>query len=384
MSDQPPQQLRLSPRIAATFKVRYQGFDQFLTEYTEDLSRGGMFLATRNFLPLNSIIRCVLYLPGSEAEVRIIGRVRHVMSDAEAKQCGRNPGMGIEFLDLPRDDADRLLGYLARMSATNAHAKPDAPALKLAAGVHLRKRREAEILVVDDQAAYLEEVALALGRAGFRVRSAANGLIGLAQCLQRPPDLILCDVQMPQMDGWALLRIVRARASLAPIPFVFLTSLAGEAQRLEGYKLGVDDYIAKPHDLDALAGRLDRTLARYEDSPRRAIDTKTLSGDLDQVSLRSLLLYLAAESKSGVLLLARHNERATIYLNGGRPIACELDRPGASGEDKLLDALGWPQGRFEFAAQDVPMGDEIKKPLDELLSELDRRTSAHTVANPVD
>src|SRR5438093_830778 len=56
-----PTEQREAARIAATFKVKYESFDQFLTEYTQDLSRGGMFLVTRSFLPKNSVIRCVLF-----------------------------------------------------------------------------------------------------------------------------------------------------------------------------------------------------------------------------------------------------------------------------------------------------------------------------------
>src|SRR5215475_13788647 len=93
MSERP--ELRSTPRLTANFKVRYESFDQFLTEYTEDLSRGGMFLATKTFLPINSVITCELYLPSSEDKVRIIGRVAHVLTEADAGQRKRKPGMGI-------------------------------------------------------------------------------------------------------------------------------------------------------------------------------------------------------------------------------------------------------------------------------------------------
>src|SRR5438477_185544 len=145
MSDRP--ELRSTPRLTANFKVRYESFDQFLTEYTEDLSRGGMFLATRTFLPLNSVITCELYLPGSDDKVRIIGRVAHVMTEAEATGRKRNAGMGIEFLDIPREDADRLLGYLAHMT-TGPQPKFSANDLAGNAAM-LRKKVTAEILVVD-------------------------------------------------------------------------------------------------------------------------------------------------------------------------------------------------------------------------------------------
>jgi uncharacterized protein (TIGR02266 family) len=388
MSDAPPdrrsnppadehREQRGNQRITATFKVKYEGFAEFLTEYTDDLSRGGMFLVTRNFLPINSIIRCELFLPGTEDRVRIIARVAHVLTEGEAQRVGRKPGMGVEFLDLPREDADRLLGYVQRMATVAARESrmPGARPTQPPASTYLRSKRTAEILVVDDQPAYLEEVALALGKAGFVVRKAQNGLVGLAECLKKPPDLILADVQMPQMDGWALLRMARARPTLAQIPFVFLTALSGESERLRGYKMGVDDYITKPHDLDALAGRLDRILARYERAPGGAMNTKTLSGDLDQVSLASLLGHLDEEKKSGVLLVVREHEQATLFIAGGRVVKCDLPRDDLEGPDKVLWVLGWTQGRFEFAPQDVPSADEIRMPVSALLAEYKRRST---------
>jgi CheY-like chemotaxis protein len=175
------------------------------------------------------------------------------------------------------------------------------------------------------------------------------------------------------MDGWALLRMVRARNSLAHIPFVFLTSLGDETERLRGYKMGVDDYITKPYDLDALAGRLDRLLARYEVHPRGAIETKTLCGDLDQVSLRSLLAYLEEEKKSGTVLPVRTSEQATLYLAEGRIVRSSVARPDLGEIDKVLYTLGWHEGRFEFEPADIDRGNEKGIGTAELLAEQKRR-----------
>ncbi len=178
------------------------------------------------------------------------------------------------------------------------------------------------------------------------------------------------------MDGWTLLRIVRSRPTLAPIPFVFLTQLGGEAERLKGYKLGVDDYVTKPHDLDVVAGRLDRILARYENAPTRAMDTKTLAGDLDQVSLPVLLGYLADEKRSGVLLLVREHERAMLYLSEGRVIRVDLERTDFTGADKVHYLLDWARGRFELAAHEVLTVDEIGVSMRDLLVAHARRSAA--------
>ena len=75
--------------------------------------------------------------------------------------------------------------------------------------------------------------------------------------------------------------------------------------RIVGLETGVDDYITKALDLDLLAGRIDRILARCEESPRGAMGNKTLAGDLDQVSLASLLHSFSDEKRSGVLLLVK-------------------------------------------------------------------------------
>jgi hypothetical protein len=140
--------------------------------------------------------------------------------------------------------------------------------------------------------------------------------------------------------------------------------------------MGVDDFITKPHDLDALAGRLDRILARYDSVPRGALGTKTMIGDLDQVSLSTLLTHFADDKKSGVLLLVREQARATVYISEGRVIKCDLERNDLTGVEKVLAVLSWRQGRFEFASQDVPASDEIQMPVPDLLAEHARRLGA--------
>ena len=102
----------------------------------------------------------------------------------------------------------------------------------------------AHILVVDDDKLSLEQLVGILKKFFARVDSAENGLAALGKALEHPPDLILSDVQMPGMDGWQLLRIVRSRPKLANVPVIFLTNLKGDAERLRAalaeYGLGDD------------------------------------------------------------------------------------------------------------------------------------------------
>lgn len=109
------------------------------------------------------------------------------------------------------------------------------------------------ILCVEDEEALRRDLADELAEAGYRVIEAVNGADALEQLARRRPDLILCDISMPVMDGFALLRAVKARPEdYADIPFVFLTALADRRQIVEGKLQGADDYLVKPVDYDLM------------------------------------------------------------------------------------------------------------------------------------
>src|SRR5205814_7309857 len=144
-------------------------------------------------------------------------------------------------------------------------------------------RRPLRIVVVDDDAGYRTRAAEAFARRGDRVLLAANGIEALALCLKEPPDVVLSDVQMPRMDGWQLLRLIRARPSLASVPVVFLTSLGGEAERLLGYQLGVDAYIPKPYQPEELMMRVHQIVRRAQNPKTSPGIRSSLRGDIEHV-----------------------------------------------------------------------------------------------------
>ncbi|MBK8259760.1 MAG: response regulator [Nannocystis sp.] len=104
--------------------------------------------------------------------------------------------------------------------------------------------RPLEVLLVEDSDSIRAEIYEALTLRGLKVRVAENGLVAVSRGPQGEPDVILTDVEMPVMDGWTLLRMARSRKKLANRPIVF-TSLSDELSRLQGYRMGVDDYLAK-------------------------------------------------------------------------------------------------------------------------------------------
>jgi two-component system chemotaxis sensor kinase CheA len=116
------------------------------------------------------------------------------------------------------------------------------------------------ILVVDDALTVRELQRSILERAGFDVRVAIDGMDALSKLAEAPSDLILTDVEMPNMDGFELTEAVRAHPSLANIPVLILSSRSSEADRLRGLNAGADGYIIKSSfdegSLLAAVGRL--------------------------------------------------------------------------------------------------------------------------------
>jgi uncharacterized protein (TIGR02266 family) len=359
MSEPVDQEARRGRRIEAAFRVRYHSIDQLVVALTHDLSRGGLFMRTARFLPLNAVVRVHLELPDGGGEIAVVCRVAFVRGEAEAAASGKPAGMGVEFLDF---DAARMAELTQFIAARSGDLTP------------LPTRRRLDVVLVDDDAAVRAPIAEALRARGDRVRECDDGLDGLAQCLKQTPELVLSDVQMPRMDGWALVRLLRARPSLARVPVLLFTTLADDDARLRGYRLGVDDYIAKPVHVDELLLRIDRVVTRTLEAPGQP-ERRSLRGDLEHVSLASLLSFLALEQKTGVLLLAG-DAAARVYLRGGRPMRIEIDDVPVDGLDDpaLFSLLGWTRGSFEFGGGDVACNDELRTTVNSLLLEHARRS----------
>lgn len=117
------------------------------------------------------------------------------------------------------------------------------------------------ILIVEDEHTLRRLLEYRLGKQ-YSVRTAANGEEALERIAEEVPRLIISDVMMPKMDGFALQAALQERDETKAVPFIFLTAKADEASRLRGRRTGVDDYITKPFDIDQLLSRVDRLLER--------------------------------------------------------------------------------------------------------------------------
>jgi len=222
-------------------------------------------------------------------------------------------------------------------------------------------------------------VGAVMERRGHQVETAREGKEALEKALQYRPDLIITDVMMPGMDGWSLVRALRSHREMSLVPVIFLTALNNEEDRILGFRLGADDYLAKPFRFEELDLRVERAL-RQGDRMQQHVQTMSaepeavgFKGDLSQLGVSAVLTLLEMERKSGVLVL-RAELTGRVFLREGRVLAAFFDEQSTlRGADAVFDMLTWRQGTFQFTALEVDMQDEIGTTTTHLLMEGARR-----------
>ncbi len=133
------------------------------------------------------------------------------------------------------------------------------------------------LLVVDDEPNLLRAVAGTLRAEGYEVQTARSGAEALARVLESIPDLIVSDIRMPGMSGYALARQLRSSPHTDLIPIVFLTAKDETSDRIEGFRAGVDAYITKPFEPDELVAIISNILSRVQRTHARVAQLVTAS-----------------------------------------------------------------------------------------------------------
>lgn len=126
------------------------------------------------------------------------------------------------------------------------------------------------ILLIEDEPQMRRGMATALDMEGFKVSTAANGRLGVEAAQKEQPDLILCDVMMPELDGYGVLEALRAHEATLGIPFIFLTAKGEKPDIRHGMNLGADDYLTKPVAIDDLVNAIRARLERKEQHAQAA------------------------------------------------------------------------------------------------------------------
>ncbi|MDX2091986.1 MAG: response regulator transcription factor [Kofleriaceae bacterium] len=190
----------------------------------------------------------------------------------------------------------------------------------------------ASILVVDDDAHIREVARFALARAGYAVELATDGEQAYERICRGGVDLVVLDVLMPELDGFALCRRVRAEHK---VPLVFLSSRGEELDRVLGLELGADDYLAKPFSPRELVARIAAVLRRSTvaqlPAPRPVLELGEVAIDRDRhvVTVRGAPLDVTATE---LRLLA------TLALHRGRVLSRAQLIASAYGDDHHLSA----------------------------------------------
>jgi DNA-binding response OmpR family regulator len=119
------------------------------------------------------------------------------------------------------------------------------------------------ILCVEDEPEMIDLIRLILGRRGFEVRGAAGGVEGLKMIKEDPPDLVLLDLMMPDMDGWEVYQQIKADEKTKGIPVIVVTAKAQSIDKVLGLHIAkVDDYIAKPFSPQDLLNSVEKVLQK--------------------------------------------------------------------------------------------------------------------------
>lgn len=174
-----------------------------------------------------------------------------------------------------------------------------------------------KILLIEDNVDVRENTAEILTLANYHVITAQNGKEGVELAQQQNPDLIICDIMMPVLDGYGVLHMLSKNPETATIPFIFLTAKAERSELRKGMEMGADDYITKPFDdielLNAIESRLKRKDVLRKDFAK---NIEGLNDFLESAKTFDDLKKLSEEQE-----VIKYKKKENIYLEGNYPKA---------------------------------------------------------------
>ena len=202
------------------------------------------------------------------------------------------------------------------------------------------------ILLIEDHQIIRENTAQLLELADYTVQTAENGELGVQLALATRPDLVICDIMMPVLDGYGVLQIFNQHPQLLGVPFIFLTAKTDQADRRRGMALGADDYLSKPFEkgdlLSAVSGRLSRfqqlkaepimsgeQLNKFLDEAQQAGDLASLSLDRKPHLIRKKQdIYLEGDESTRLYFVQRGRVKTVKTTDGGKELIVGMYGPG--------------------------------------------------------
>nr|WP_255671344.1 DUF4388 domain-containing protein [Corallococcus sp. AS-1-6] len=216
------------------------------------------------------------------------------------------------------------------------------------------------MLLVDGDAKSLRVMEVSLKKAGFSVTTAIHGKDALEKVQISPPDLVLADTKMPEMDGFELCKTLKSDERFKFIPFVFLTNQKSVEFKVRGLELGGDDYLTKPIYIKEIVTRVKMILQKAEKEriEKRETTKGGFAGSLADMGVVDLVQTFEIGRKTGVISI-QGERTGVVYFKEGRVIDAELGR--LKGENAFYRLLNTFEGQFDvqFTTLDRPERIEV-------------------------
>jgi two-component system sensor histidine kinase/response regulator len=232
------------------------------------------------------------------------------------------------------------------------------------------------LLVIDDDDINREVIAKKLETKGYQIITADNGLDGLGAAKLHKPDLIICDINMPKMNGHELLSIVKTDPECSSIPFIFLTSNKEPGDVRKGMRLGADDYLAKSLTMDELYAAVETRLNK------RKLLQKYYETQFDDIKT-SIISFLPHEFRTPLNSILGFSE--LLHESSGLPeeeiknISLVINRSASRLEHLLENLILF--GQLQFWMNDAEKIDKIRKESETIVSDIFQSVAERQMVN---
>lgn len=189
-----------------------------------------------------------------------------------------------------------------------------------------------KILLVEDNAEIRENTGEILELANYEVTAATNGKEGYEKALLKTPDLIICDIMMPVLDGYGLLHLISKNEHLKSVPFIFLTAKTERGDFRKGMEMGADDYITKPFTDIELLNAIESRLQKIKFQKENAITSQNLNDFFDEIKNEDAL-----EKLTNSTITNNYKRKQHIYTVGNHPYSLYFLNSGKIRTYKIND-----------------------------------------------
>ncbi|MEY2792217.1 MAG: hypothetical protein RJA76_209 [Bacteroidota bacterium] len=175
------------------------------------------------------------------------------------------------------------------------------------------------IVIIEDSEDIRENTAELLELSGFEVLKASDGLEGLRMVKSSSPDLIICDIMMPHLDGFGVLQVLGQTPEYARIPFIFLTAKTDRSDLRKGMELGADDFLTKPFQEVELLKAIEIRLKKSKNNVQNVLNKNPYDENKDVNLAKQALAFLDLPNFKGEIKSHYFSKKNTIYLEGDTP-----------------------------------------------------------------